>query len=182
MPGSEKEGKELVVNWVKDIKNINKVLDVGCGKGTYSLLLKNENKLLNETEWWAVEAWAPYNEKFGLYNLYDEIINEDARKLDWSNLPDFDIIFCGDVLEHMKKQESQTLVNLALQRTRYLIISIPIILSKAQGAVNGNHFEKHIKRDWSHTEVMSSYPNIVDSNHKAKRIGVYLLKGSLNDT
>lgn len=182
MPGSEREGKDKTIEWINNISNVNRLLDIGCGKGTYSLLCKNENNMLLESDWWAVEAWEPYNEKFGLSKLYNTIINEDARKLNWDSLPNFDIVFCGDVLEHMTKEESQELVNNALKKTRYLIISIPIIRSKAQGAVNGNHFETHIKRDWNHNEVMDSYPNIIDSNHKAKRIGVYLLTGNIDDS
>jgi hypothetical protein len=109
--------------------------------------------------------------------LYDRIINEDARKLDWSTLPKVDLVIFGDVLEHMTKEESQMLVSQALTISKYVVISIPIVHSP-QGAYGGNPFEIHVKDNWTHQEVLESFPYIIVSNG-SKKIGVYWLSNPI---
>ena len=174
---SEDEGKNITLNWVNQTTNVRRLLDIGCGSGTYARLFKEENKLLLDKEWVGVEVWEPYIKQFELEKYYNVIINEDARRLDFNNLENFDFVFCGDILEHMTKEESQDLVISLLEKTRFLVISIPIIYSRGKGT-NDNPYEDHIKRDWNHKEVLDSFPNIIDSN-KGKILGVYLLKGQL---
>lgn len=180
MPTSSTKGKDKIISWVSHLEGINKILDIGCGAGTYPILFKEKTGILQNSKWWGVEAWEPYIKEFSLVTMYDTLINQDARLLNWSELPNFDLIFCGDVLEHMTKEESQTLINTCLKKTRFLIISIPI-KRHPQGEVNGNPFERHIKEDWSHFEVLSSFPCIKDSSTHNK-IGVYLLDSSLPES
>jgi len=175
MPTSSPTGKKQIRQWISK-HNINKVLDVGCGEGTYPRLFKETYTLLKNAEWWGIEAWNSYISEFNLNQLYDTIINNDARKINWDNLPIFDLVIFGDVLEHMTKEESQTLVNQALKRSKFVVISIPIVHSP-QGAHGGNPFEVHVKDNWTHQEVLESFPNIVDSQG-IKKIGVYWLKGN----
>ena len=173
MPTSSSSGKKQIVQWATT-KKINKVLDVGCGMGTYPTLLKVENPILKTATWWGIEAWQKYIDEFNLKSLYDNILNEDARTVDWSALPDFDLVIFGDVLEHMTKEESKKLVINALIKSKYVVISIPIIFSP-QGEHEGNPFEIHVKPDWSHEEVLETFPKIV-SSWKGKKIGVYFLE------
>jgi 2-polyprenyl-3-methyl-5-hydroxy-6-metoxy-1,4-benzoquinol methylase len=174
MPTSSKLGKIEIVEWVTDVKlQIFKVLDVGCGEGTYPKLLKHQHPILHNAEWWGIEAWEKYIREFDLPSLYDIIINEDVRNINWDNLPKFDLTIFGDVLEHMTKEESQILVTNALKFSKFVIISIPIKHSP-QGAYGGNPFEVHVKDNWTHQEVLESFPNIVKSIAR-KKIGVYLL-------
>lgn len=175
MPTSKPKGKDLIAKWIQDHNDIRRVLDVGCGEGTYPILLKKTYPILNHAEWWGIEVWTKYIEQFNLRSLYDHIIEDDARKIDWSTLPEFDLVIFGDVLEHMAKEESQELVRLALTRSRYVVISIPIHHSP-QGAYEGNPYEIHVKDDWSHQEVMESFPNIKDWLKKTKTIGVYWIE------
>jgi predicted TPR repeat methyltransferase len=172
MPTSSVLGKDFTIDWIRQTPNLNNILDIGAGEGTYPNLCKNENNLLTNSKWYGVEAWEPYITEYNLTSLYDVLINEDVRKLDWQCMPNFDLVICGDVLEHMTKEESQSVVESALSKTRYLLISIPIVKAK-QGAVGGNPFEIHVKDNWSHEEVIDSFSNIVES-HTTKRIGVYI--------
>ena len=174
MPTSSPSGKKKIRQWVSTLQ-VNRVLDVGCGEGTYPKLLKDTYKILENAEWWGIEAWTKYIEEFNLHQLYDVVLNDDARKIQWDKLPTFDLVIFGDVLEHMTKEESQSLVSSALSKSHYVIISIPIVHSP-QDAVDGNPFEIHVKDNWSHPEVLESFPNIIDSQG-TKKIGVYLLKG-----
>jgi cyclopropane fatty-acyl-phospholipid synthase-like methyltransferase len=177
MPTSSNAGKKQIRQWISNIE-VNKVLDVGCGEGTYPKLLKQQYPILNNAEWWGIEAWAKYIEEFNLTELYNNIINEDVRKVNWDSIPNFDLIIFGDVLEHMTKEESQELVSKAITKSRYIIISIPIVHAP-QGAYEGNPFEIHVKDNWSHTEVLESFPYIVESNG-SKKIGVYLIRNPLS--
>lgn len=176
MPSSSYQGKEQSAEWIKQHSDIKIILDVGCGEGTYPMLMKSKFGLLNDGEWWGVEAWEKNIINFNLKDKYFKVLHEDARKLEWKNLPKFDLVIFGDVLEHMTKEESQSLVNLALAHSKYVLISIPV-KHMPQDAIGGNPFEIHIKDDWSHTEVLESFPNIIMSK-ATKKIGVYWLKSS----
>lgn len=177
MPGSSKNGKQWTKERVSQLLSTNSnILDIGCGRGTYKLLFA-ENEVISSSNWVAVEVWEPYIEKFSLEKKYNKVIRQDVRLLPWNDLGQWDMVIMGDVLEHMTKEESQALVDNALKHTKWVLISIPIVYLP-QGADHGNPYEIHVKPDWSHEEVMSSFPNIVDS-HVEGIIGVYLLKGVL---
>jgi len=175
MARSSKNGKawtkERIAQLITEPANI---LDIGCGQGTYrNLFLDNET--ITGSNWVAVEVWEPYIRKYSLEEKYNRVINQDARTLSWAELEQWDLVFMGDVLEHMTKEESQALVDSALNYTKWILISIPIVYLP-QGADHGNQFEIHVKPDWSDEEVRESFPNIVE-HHVEGIIGVYLLKG-----
>jgi hypothetical protein len=177
MARSSKNGKV----WTKErvsqlITGPVNILDIGCGQGTYKNLFL-DNKIISSSNWVAVEVWEPYIRKYALTEKYNKVINEDARTLQWPNIGKWDLIFMGDVLEHMTKEESQALVSTALDYTKWILISIPIVYLP-QGADHGNQYEIHVKPDWSDKEVLESFPNIVE-HHVEGIIGVYLLKGRL---
>lgn len=171
MPTSSNKGKKDFLRWLSEIKNINLILDIGCGEGTYPKLLK-EKTSINAT-WYGVEAWTDYISEFNLNDLYNVILNQDAKTIDWKALPIFDLVIFGDVLEHMTKDESITLVSKALDHSKFVFISIPIVHSP-QGEVNGNPYEVHVKDDWTHEEVLDTFP-FIQKSHVAKKIGIYLL-------
>ena len=175
MPSSSKEGKAQTVEWVREFTSpIKRVLDLGTGEGTYSRLFRGSDIVnLNNSYWIGVEAWTPYIEKFDLISKYDEIINEDIRKIDYKALSPIDLTFAGDVLEHVTKEESIEIVNNVLSICPSLIISIPIV-HYPQDAYEGNHFEIHVKDDWSHEEMMDTFPQI-KKIWTGRKIGCYLL-------
>lgn len=174
MPYSDHRGKDQLVKWISEKKDIKKILDVGCGSGTYPILLKETFPVLRNCEWFGIEAWATYIDEFDLNQKYDQLFNEDARTFDWSKITNIDLVIFGDVLEHMSKEEAQSLVTSALENSKYVIISIPI-KHMPQGAEHGNPFEVHVKDNWTHDEVLSSFPNIKKSL-PVKKIGVYWLE------
>lgn len=176
MPSSSYHGKEQSVEWIRQHSDIKVVLDVGCGEGTYPNIVKDKFNLLTDAEWWGVEAWAPNIKEYNLEQKYFKVLNEDARKISWKDLPKFDLVIFGDVLEHMTKEESQELVKTALEYSKYVLISIPV-KHMPQDAVGGNPFEVHVKDDWSHSEVLESFPNI-QMSAATKKIGVYWLTAS----
>jgi predicted TPR repeat methyltransferase len=184
VPFSSGIGKEETLRWVKEIApSINRVLDIGAGSGTYAKMLKVNHKVCNSANWTGVEVWEPYIEKYKLNDLYDRLVNQDARQLNWDELGEFDIAFAGDVLEHMTKQEAIDLVEKILLHCKCLVISIPTMIYH-QGEAHGNPYEVHVKPDWSHEEVKETWSQYIQKsftgsyeikNQKPASISVYWL-------
>lgn len=171
-------GKPETAEWFRQHQqSINRVLDIGAGSGTYARLIKQEFNLCHSVEWTAVEAWDDYIRKFDLASLYDHVINQDVRTLDWDKMGHFSVAIAGDVLEHMTKQQAIELVDRALQHADTLIVSIPIVYMP-QDAVEGNPFEVHVKPDWTHDEVMETWAPLIKSFYRKSvksKIAVYWL-------
>ena len=173
MARSSVEGKIYTALMVKKLHEANRfatILDVGAGDGGYSDLLSPH---LPGATWIGVEIWPPYIEKFKLSPKYHRLINADIRKLDPATLPPLDLTIFGDVLEHMTKAEALTLVERYLARSRFVLISIPVV-PYPQDCENDNPFEVHVKDDWSHQEVVTSFPDIHTAFVHFKT-GVYFL-------
>lgn len=171
-------GKPETAEWFKENESrIDRVLDIGAGSGTYVKLIKEEFDICKDSYWVAIEAWQPYIEKFNLVSMYDEVINTDARTLNWNLLGKFSVAIAGDVLEHMTKNEAIELVDKILKNCDTLIISIPIIYMP-QDELEGNPFEIHVKPDWSHDEVIDTWKNKIKKFYRKSpksKIAVYWL-------
>jgi predicted TPR repeat methyltransferase len=171
-------GKPETAEWFRqNQQNITRVIDIGAGSGTYVKLIKQEFDLCHNTEWTAVEAWKDYISKFDLENMYDHVINQDVRTLDWNSLGHFSVAIAGDVLEHMTKDEAVALVNKILDHADTLIVSIPIVYMP-QDELEGNPYEVHVKPDWSHDEVIETWAPVIKSFYRKSvksKIAVYWL-------
>lgn len=97
-----------------------KILDVGCGYGKYSILLReylDPDPIVD-----GVEAWEPYVKNFKLKNLYHKLYVDDVLNLSQDILDEYDLIVMGDVLEHIEKQDAIEL----LDRIRgWVVIATP---------------------------------------------------------
>jgi len=175
MPRSSRQGKDKILEWVSEIQpTYSKILDIGAGSGTYAKFYKKCRNLEN-VEWTGIEVWKPYIDKYKLENRYDIIRHEDVRV---ANLTErYDIVFCGDVLEHMSKEQAVSLVRKLQKHCSMIIISIPIIYYE-QEALGGNEYEVHIEPDWNHEKVINTFEDIVDSETYSV-IGIYKVKGYL---
>jgi phospholipid N-methyltransferase len=178
MGTSLRGGKPEIAAWFKDHEaSIDRVIDIGAGSGTYVKLVRHEYNICKDSLWTAIEAWEPYISEFKLNSLYDQVINVDARTLNWEDLGKFSVAVAGDVLEHMTKQEAIQLVEQILENCKVLIISIPIVYMP-QDEINGNPFEIHVKPDWSHDEVLETWKDKIKSFYRKSpksKIAVYWL-------
>ena len=179
MAGSIRQGKDSIVNWLKN-ESCTRILDIGAGHGTYYDLFVSECSLFCDAYWVGVEAWKPNIDEYKLSERYSLVLNEDARVLNWSNLKEFDITFMGDVLEHMTKEEAIVLVDNVMKSSRIGTISIPV-KHWPQGAAGGNPFEVHVKDDWSHAEVMETFGSYIVEGINHGKIGTYILKRILKN-
>ena len=161
MPFSSKSGKAQIKWIVSKVQN-KKMLDVGCGSGTYA-------KMFPDADWTGVEAWQPYVEKYGLKSLYRNLMIQDARE--WIPPDTYDIAFAGDVLEHMEADEAKALFDKLRSCARTVIVSIPIG-KYPQDEYDGNPYEKHVKDDWSDEEFKATFGDPTWSR-VCNEIGVY---------
>lgn len=182
MPKSSRNGKQAIIQWLSQCENINTILDIGAGKGTYKRLCdgfavyKNIPAiapiLVNAT-WTAVEIWSPYIKEYELEILYDSVISQDIREIQ-KNLDNYDLAILGDVLEHMNKEDAVRLIATLSKKCKSILISIPLGYSP-QDDHNNNPYERHVKDDWTHEEFVATFLNIkkfnIDNN-----IGVYWIE------
>jgi 2-polyprenyl-3-methyl-5-hydroxy-6-metoxy-1,4-benzoquinol methylase len=178
MSNSSNEGKlwtkEKVQGYLHNVPD-PQFLDIGTGQGTYYRLF---NQYYPNAKWTGVEGYKPYIEGFKLREKYDVLHHADARELYGKNIDisqlHYHVVFCGDVLEHMTKEEAITLVEKLKSACGILIISIPII--KWPQHDESNPFQIHVKDDWSHQEVMASFTDIT-AFFVGSAIGVYIVAG-----
>lgn len=173
MPTSSGSGKLCISNELEFLSRqfpILNVLDIGAGKGLYPTLF---GEIVKDATWTAIEVWKAYIDEFKLHELYDYVIAQDARTVSYSKISFQDVVFAGDVLEHMTKEEAVALVDSVVANHKLLIISIPII-HMPQEEVNGNPYERHVKEDWSDEEVKATFKNIVHAVTD-NEIGIYIL-------
>jgi len=141
------------------------VLDVGAGSGTYHDALKDSGYTGHID---ALEIWQPYVNKFGLEKKYRKVYTEDVRMFSDFN---YDVVIFGDILEHMTKEQALSVWDKVSSQANYALIAIPII-HYHQGELDGNPYEEHVKDDWSHNEVLSSFTNIID-DWQGEVVGAY---------
>lgn len=172
MPTSSDSGKNWIQQQLRRISDrcpVRNILDIGAGCGTYH---ERYRGLFGGAHWTGVEVWQPYVTKYGLEDRYHSVIQQDARELDWNQ--HYDLVFAGDVLEHMTKQQALTLVDQALTHCGCMVVSIPVI-HMPQGEFEGNPWERHVKDDWTDQEVRETFGDRVVSHSVDNEIGVYLL-------
>ena len=164
MPISSTEGKDWTRRRLRELAPAS-MLDVGAGAGTYARLVAEHRpaRLV------AMEVFEPYVERYGLRELYDEVLVADARTAD---LPAVDVVVMGDVAEHMTVPEAQDLWRRAVEAARVAVfLSIPIV-HYPQGALEHNAHEVHVVDDWDHDKVMAAFPGITD-HFRGEVVGVY---------
>ena len=177
MSYSLKTGKAETLKWFQDNeKQIKKIVDIGPGSGTYINLIKEEHNCCTDAEWISIEIWKPYIDQYKLESRYNQVINQDIRTVDWSSLSPISVVIAGDVLEHITKIEAIALVDNILSVAGTLIVSIPIVHMPQDDHTYENPYEAHVKDDWSHQEVMDTWPQYIKNHYRKSRkskLGVY---------
>lgn len=178
MPYSSDEGKQELKVFLSNVNDVSSVLDIGPGAGTYFDLLSDTFK---NARWTGIEVWKPYIERFSLSSKYDIIINDDALKIDWPSMDNYDMIIMGDVLEHMPEHDALRLINSAVAKSRLVIMSIPII-TLIQGAEEGNPYETHLAYYTPQSVIEKLLKNHeILYKREYNVVGVYVIAGELND-
>ena len=140
------------------------ILDVGVGFGRWGILFREFLEVWGDNnisgEWKrkidGVEIFPGYIKPYHQY-FYDNIYLEDALSFIKKTKNRYDLINCGDVIEHFEKKKAIEFIDDCLQNSDYLLINIPIGDNWKQGAVNNNQYERHLS-EWSISDF-SAYPN-----------------------
>jgi glycosyltransferase involved in cell wall biosynthesis len=162
MPFSSERGKDIIKRMVGRVPHA-KMLDVGCGCGTYALMF-------DDAEITGVEIWEPYIEKYKLRTLYDDVILADVHE--WEPDAHYDVAIAGDVLEHMATEKAKAVVKKLRACADTVVVSIPIGYYP-QGEYDGNPHETHITDDWTHEKFVEAF-GMPDWHKIDGEIGVYI--------
>lgn len=147
------------------IRRINpkSILDVGAGFGRWGILSREFLEVWedgNYSDKWksridAVEIFGEYLKPYHSY-FYDNVYVDDAVTFLADSEEKYDLIICGDVIEHFEKDVAKKFIEDCLKRCRYLMINIPIGKNWEQGEINKNKFEIH-KSIWENSDF-KKYP------------------------
>lgn len=166
MPTSFHKHISYVIDKIIEIKP-KSVLDVGVGFGKWGSLCREYLDIYGKGDIWKTEDWEtkiygveifkPYLEEFKHLNfIYDKIWNCNVNDIDNFN---FDCILIMDVLEHIEKQKAINLLNNSFNKSKYVIISVPLgdFRYKYKGE---NKNESHLSM-WNEEEL-KKFPNYKD--------------------
>lgn len=182
MPGSMPAGKDFTRKFLLD-KPIKRILDIGPGSGNYFDLLNcrgeyqgwgHADRYINGFEWVAVEIFEPYVQRFELITKYNRIIISDAYDIEWDQIGTFDVIFLGDVLEHMEESRGREVIRQAVNHAPIVVISLPIV-DYPQGPSYGNVHETHVEQYSPERlkDILKDY-QLFDS-YEGEIVGVYII-------
>ena len=158
----KKEIKEyLERNFSKD----SKILDVGCGCGTYYDLLHN---YFNNID--GVEIYLPNIENYNLYKKYNNIYNVNITDYRYKY---YDIIIFGDIIEHLEIEDAQRVLEYAKDRCKEIIVALPYCYK--QGIEYNNVYEIHKQDDLTPVNVLERYPYL-ELLYGNSEYGYYILR------
>jgi hypothetical protein len=149
MPSSSYSVIPAVLDLVTTVKP-RTILDIGIGFGKYGALFREYLDLWDTSTGYdeksviltGVEVCERYRSP--LWGCYDEIAVGNILELPEIPGREYDLIFMGDVIEHLHENEAVEL----LQKLRFthLLIVTPLNVSE-QGAVYDNERERHVS-EW----------------------------------
>lgn len=97
-PDGEWKGAQPIMEAIKNVLNPGSMLDVGCGRGTFTAYAKKAGIDAVGVDFspWAIEH--PYPDAKWLVKV------GDIRKLDFPDCS-FDLVFCSDIMEHVYEED-----------------------------------------------------------------------------
>lgn len=140
------------------------MLDIGCGDGKFRDLFRDYTAMD------AVEVWEPYLERFQLRERYRDVRCVNANYLTVSSLREYDVVFMGDVLEHLTVDEAQRILLRIEEAGCAAVVVVPWEME--QGPWEGNPYEEHLQPDLTPERMAERYPQL-QLVHKNNVCGVY---------
>ncbi|MEZ4689434.1 MAG: class I SAM-dependent methyltransferase [Ignavibacteria bacterium] len=140
------------------------ILDIGIGFGRWGILFREFLEVWGDNNYkgnWkriidGVEIFPDYINSYHEF-FYNNIFIDDALELVKNTERNYDLINCGDVVEHFKKSDALNFIDNCLNKSRYVLINIPIGKNWEQGPVNDNKHEAHLST-WEISDF-SNYKN-----------------------
>jgi 2-polyprenyl-3-methyl-5-hydroxy-6-metoxy-1,4-benzoquinol methylase len=140
------------------------ILDIGIGFGKYGFLFREYLDIaqgrIQKSDWSkridGVEVFEPYISDIQK-SVYDNVYIGNILDLK-DQLPFYQLIYMGDVLEHIEKEKAVELLNTLLEKCEHLLLAIPVGRWD-QAEINGNQYEKHLVT-WNKDDI-NKIPHIV---------------------
>jgi len=157
MPTSAPETIPAMIRYMRQA-NPRTILDVGSGAGKYGMLAREYLEIWQDrfypNQWIiqidGIEIWEPYKDFPAYQAYYDRFINADIS--DYAeDMPGYDLIICGDVLEHLEKSQAWKTFEKLLDHCRYLLLSLPIGFWPTSN-IGDNIYESHIST-WDDSDI-----------------------------
>ncbi len=109
------------------------ILDLGVGFGRWGILFREFLEIWDAGKYggnWdrtidGVEIYVDYLHDYHKY-FYNNIYVTDALTFLINTESKYDLINCGDVIEHLSKEDGKKLIKIALDKSKYLLINIPV--------------------------------------------------------
>jgi len=153
MPSSRPNTIPTIIHLIRQLRP-RSILDVGVGFGKWGHLFR-EYTDINEAEndpsrydrknWKVridgIEGYAAYLTAMHRY-LYNEVHVGDACQL-VKKLPRYDVVFMGDVIEHLDKKAGQRLLREAVRKSSKAVIVSTPKYDTGQSDLCGNELERH---------------------------------------
>ena len=155
----------IIAGWLPDLSGM-KVLDLGCGKGSLGLLLRQARGGLH-AHLTGAEIFPPNIDFVRRFNIYDEILEGDITKKD--HWPEFDIVVACEILEHLPRDAGERLLARIEERTQKVIVSTPNGRD-LRGPIGGNPAEAHLSV-WTVADFKTR-------GYEVKGVGSLLYRGS----
>lgn len=153
MPESYKFFKPEIKQYFKHhVPTSTRILDVGPGIGTYSILLRELGYPMD-----CIEIWEPYVQEYKLHEKYDNVYVSNILDFDIS---EYDYIILGDVLEHIDAEGGQKLINSIINSGKQCLVAVPYEME--QGEYYGNVHETHLQPDLTHAVMKDRYPQLTE--------------------
>ncbi|MBM3728767.1 MAG: class I SAM-dependent methyltransferase [Acidobacteria bacterium] len=159
MPSSDSNQIPAILKLVSEARPAS-ILDLGIGWGKYGALfrlcLEDGHPNVSDRRNWklqidGIEAFPEYVGDIQRA-IYDRIILADVQQA-LAQVGDYDVIFMGDVIEHLEKKAGYRLLNQLLVKARQRVIIATPNGPYAQEAIMGNAYECH-QSFWSSRDFM----------------------------
>ncbi len=155
------------------VKRLNpkSILDIGVGFGRWGILFREFLEVWGDNNFNAdwkrtidgVEIFPDYIKPYHKF-FYNNIFIENALDYVKRTGNKYELINCGDVVEHFDKKDALDLIDCCLKKSRYVLINIPIGTNWQQGYINNNEYETH-RSFWKNSEF-TKYSNYVIKKFK----------------
>lgn len=163
----------MIIPVVLPLIDAPKILDVGCGKGKWGYIFRVDCQSFSPVKSSpslivGADIFPPYLKYVKHHRVYDLLVLCAATHLPFRK-KSFQIVFAGEVLEHMSKSDGEKmLIEIERVSSRRVIVTTPLFPFK-QGESHKNPYQKHVSR-WSVGEFKKR-------GYKVRGCGAFLIKG-----
>jgi hypothetical protein len=130
--------------------NPQSILDIGVGFGRWGILFREFLEIWDNSKYngdWertidGVEIFPGYIKDYHRF-FYNNIFISDALDFLQSLNKTYDLINFGDVIEHLDKTKGEEAINIAIEKSRFVLITVPIGKHWQQEGTEENPHEEH---------------------------------------